>query len=118
MSAIERFAQRLSQLKGVEHFVLTRNDGQLVTHDLPEPDELASLVTLCGLSAQAIRKTVGFSQFKHLVCACARQPDLIIFPLERYFLGIRKKAGANQAELIAEVTRFLQRLLVPHKAGE
>jgi predicted regulator of Ras-like GTPase activity (Roadblock/LC7/MglB family) len=117
MSAIERFAQRLSQFQGVEHFVLARNDGQLVTHNLSEPDDLASLVTLCGLNAQAIRKTIGFSRFRHLVCTNARQANLIIFPLDRYFLGIFKRTGANQAELIDEVSRFLQRLTVPQPAG-
>jgi len=117
MSGIERFAQHLSKFKGVEHFVLTRNDGQLVTHNLPDPDDLASLVTLCGLSALAIRKTIGFSQFKHLICACAEHRSLIIFPLDKYFLGIRQKADANQAELIDGVNRFLQRLIVSHKAA-
>jgi hypothetical protein len=42
---------------------------------------------------------------------------LIIFPLNKYFLGILKGAGANRAALIEEVDGFLQRLVAPSKTG-
>lgn len=118
MSATERFAQRLTALPGVEQFVLTRDDGRILTHNLSAPQELASLVTLCGINGQALPAAVGFTSFRHIICACRGQQDLIIFPLERYFLGIRKRADANRGELIEAVNRFLQRLSISPRGGD
>ena len=45
MSAAERFARRINRIKGVTGFILTRNDGQVITHNVDRPEELASLIT-------------------------------------------------------------------------
>ena len=115
MSAAERFANRIAQIKGVDHFVLTRQDGQIITHNMPNPEVLASVVTLGGYGAQAIQKTVGFSPFRYMVCTRPQSQNLIVFSLDKYFLGIRQKADTSQAELVGEVSRFLQHILSRRK---
>ena len=115
MSAAERFANRIAQIKGVDHFVLTRQDGQIITHNMPNPEVLASVVTLGGYGAQAIQKTVGFSPFRYMVCTRPQSQNLIVFSLDKYFLGIQQKADTSQAELVGEVSRFLQHILSRRK---
>ena len=115
MSAAERFAQRISQIKGVDRFVLTRQDGQIVTHNLSNPEQLASVVTLGGYGAQAVQDSVGFSPFRYLVCTRPESRNLIIFPLDKYFLGIQQKPDTSQGELVGEVGRFLQHILSRRK---
>jgi len=115
MSAAERFANRIAQIKGVDQFVLTRQDGQIITHNLSNPEQLASVVTLGGYGAQAIQKSVGFSQFRYLVCTRPQSQNLIVFSLDKYFLGIQQKPDTSQAELVSEVSRFLQHILSRRK---
>lgn len=111
LKASERFANKISVIKGVKHFVLARNDGQVVTHNLTEPDNLSSMTTLCGMYATQIKEALGFSTFEHMVLFRANEEHVLLFPLDRYFLGIVHHSGADQPELVERVTRFLQTLL-------
>ncbi len=107
MSGVQRFANRIEQIKGVHNFIVARNDGQVITHNLDEPERLTSLVTFGGFNAQAIQKALGFSQFGYLIYIRPHNQNLIIFSLDKYYLGILQKINSNQTELIAEVSRFL-----------
>jgi uncharacterized secreted protein with C-terminal beta-propeller domain len=111
MSATERFSNRIVQIKGVDHFVLTRQDGQIITHNLSNPEQLVSVVTLGGYAAQAIQKRVGFSQFRYLVYTRPQGRNLIVFSFDKYLLGIQQKADTSQTELVGEVSLFLQHIL-------
>lgn len=111
MSAAERFAKRINRIKGVTGFVLTRNDGRIITHNVEQPDNLAALVTLCGFNADAVGKTIGFSQLNYLLVGCQQQEPLLVFPFDRYFLGIRQQCEAEQEELIEEVLHVLQQVV-------
>lgn len=111
MSAAERFAKRINRIKGVANFILTRNDGRIITHNVDHPEDLATLVTLCGFNADAVRKTIGFSQFNYLYAGCQHQNPLLVFPFDRYFLGIRQLRDAEQQELIEEVQHVLQQVV-------
>ncbi|PLX79325.1 MAG: hypothetical protein C0616_11755 [Desulfuromonas sp.] len=117
MKASERFANRLNTIKGVKHFVLARNDGQLVTHNLTEPDNLSSMTTLCGIYATHIKETLGFGTFEHMVLFRANEEHVVLFPLDRYFLGIVHHSGADQPALIERITRFLQSLLLKRNSA-
>lgn len=110
MSGIQRFADRIEQIDGVSNYIVVRNDGQMIIHNLDEPEKLTSLLTFGGFNTQAIQKTLGFSQFGYLVYIRPRNQNLIIFSLDKYFLGIVQKMDSNQSRLIEEVGRFLFKL--------
>ncbi|HBT82182.1 MAG: hypothetical protein A2091_00025 [Desulfuromonadales bacterium GWD2_61_12] len=111
MSAAKRFAQRITQVNGVASFVLTRSDGLVVVHNLADPDDLATTVTLAGANALAIRKTIGFSQFKYLFLPHRHGEHLLIFSLDKYFLGVQVRDDCDSAALIEEISGYLQSLL-------
>lgn len=117
MSTVERFANRIAQIKGVDRFILTRQDGQIIVHNLSNPEQLASVVLLGGYSAQEIQKSGGFSQFHYLICTRPQNQNLIVFLLDKYFLGIQQKADTSQIELVGEVSRFIQHILSRRKEG-
>jgi hypothetical protein len=107
MTGVQRFANRIEQIKGVNNFVVARNDGQVVVHNLENPEKLTSLVTIGGFHAQSIQKTLGFSDFGYMVYLRPENQNLIIFSLDKYYLGIMQKIDSNQTQLIDEVSRFL-----------
>jgi len=107
MSGVQRFAKRIEQFKGVSNYIVARNDGQIIIHNLGNPEKLTSLVTFGGLNAQSIQKTLGFSEFGYLIFIRPQNQNLIIFSLDKYYLGIVQKVDSNQTQLIDEISRFL-----------
>ena len=97
----------LNRLKGSAITLFARNDGQIIIHNLENPEKLISLVTFGGLNAQSIQKTLGFSQFGYLLFIRPQNQNLIIFSLDKYYLGILQKIDSNQTQLIDEISRFL-----------
>jgi predicted regulator of Ras-like GTPase activity (Roadblock/LC7/MglB family) len=117
MSASERFANRISQIKGVKYFVLARRDGQIVTHNLSDPDDLAAMTTLCGLQTEEIRTTFGFSGFRLLTMTRTNQENLLLFKIDKYFLSVIHTADADPESLTGELNTFLKNLTRQSKTG-
>lgn len=111
MTKLEVFSNRIELLSGVEGFVLVRRSGEVVTHNMKNADDLASMITICGIGANAVMQAIGFSQFRHLVLNRIDRRNFLVFFLDRYFLGIQQIAGTDDQQLAAEVYDFLQELL-------
>ena len=111
MTKLEIFSNRIELISGVESFVLVRRSGEVVTHNMKNPDDLASMVTICGIGANAVLHSVGFSQFRHLTLNRVDRRNFLVFFLDRYFLGIQQIAGTDDQQLAAEIYDFLQDLL-------
>ncbi|MBN2428252.1 MAG: hypothetical protein JXK94_07950 [Deltaproteobacteria bacterium] len=107
MTGVQRFANRIEQIKGVGNYIVARNDGQIVIHNLENPEKLTSLVTIGGFHSVAIQKTLGFSDFGYLIYIRPQNQNLIIFALDKYYIGILQKIDSNQTQLIEDVSRFL-----------
>jgi len=113
--ASERFAKRISTIPGLKHFILARNDGQLVSHNLTDPDNLAAMTTLCGMYSGQIQESLGFSKFRHMVLYRENQEHLLLFPLDRYFLGVVHQIGIDQEKMLDNISQFLTSLLSKRK---
>ncbi|ORJ61562.1 roadblock/LC7 domain-containing protein [Geothermobacter hydrogeniphilus] len=111
MSNADRFAQRIVQIDGVNQFVLCRHDGHVITHNMEDCDDLASVATICGINAQAIQQAIGFSGFRCLTLKRQGQHHCHIFPIDKYFLGIIQNPETAATELVENVQRFLQTLV-------
>jgi hypothetical protein len=117
MSASKRFAQTISHMTGVARFVLVRNDGQVIIHNLADPDELATTITLAGTNVQEIQKASGFSPFKYLLFPHPLGEHLLVFALGKYFLGVRVQSDCDNNALIDEITAYLQTLINQGRPG-
>lgn len=111
MSNADRFARRMIQIAGVSQFVLCRHDGNVITHNMQECDDLASVATICGMSAQAIQSIIGFSGFRHLSFSLQGRQNCHIFPIDKYFLGVIQTAESSSGQVLTDVQNFLQSLV-------
>lgn len=114
MTKLELFTNRIELIRGVESFILVRRSGEVVTHNMKNPEEVASMVTICGIGASAIMQTIGFSQFRHLMFNRIEKRNFMIFFLDRYFLGVEQITGTDEQRLAAEINKFLEELLLQH----
>jgi len=117
MSNADRFAQRISRIKGVDQFVLCRHDGHVITHNMDDSDDLASVATLCGMNAQAIQSTIGFSGLRSLSLRRQGRRHCHIFPIDKYFLGVIQQQDQPSEEVIQDVQKFLQSLVRQKSSG-
>lgn len=108
MTTVREFHNIMSQLKGIEHFILTRNDGRLVTHDLKNPAELSTMISYCGLNADVMRKFIGTTRFRYMVFTHDNQKRFLIVPLGNYFLGILMVSNMSTSKLAVGITRLFK----------
>ena len=107
----QRFNELLSEIHGIDQFALVRNDGRIVTHNMFDPDEFASMITLCGRNAVSLRRPLGVSHLKQIIYSRPRDENIIIFQLQKYFLGIQQKCDTDQDFVIHEVNRLLRQVV-------
>jgi predicted regulator of Ras-like GTPase activity (Roadblock/LC7/MglB family) len=107
-AAAEKFSEQVEEIHGVGKFALVRNDGRIVIHNMPDPDEFASMITLCGRSAISLRKPLGVSHIKQIVCTRPSNQNIIIFQLHKYFLGIQQTSDTDQDIVIQEIRQLLR----------
>jgi predicted regulator of Ras-like GTPase activity (Roadblock/LC7/MglB family) len=117
MTGTDLFSQHLAQIKGVDGFMVLRNDGHILTHNMEQAEKLSSLATLCGISAQGVQKTMGFMPFRHLVFSREHNRSLLVFTLDKFYVGIMAKTGFNLSELIEDVSRFLFKIKIKKNSG-
>ena len=111
MTRLEVFANRIELISGVESFVLVRKSGEVVTHNMKNPEDLAAMVTICGIGSGAAMQAIGFSNFRFMMFNRVDQRNFMVFFLDRYFLGIQQIAGADDKQLSSEIYEFIQNLL-------
>lgn len=96
------------KIDGVKNFILVRQDGHLIIHNVEDPDKLTDITVLSGLGADAVKAHGGFTFFKYLMVSRANKENYFIFQIEKYFLGIIQKTDAFGPDLAEKVLRFLQ----------
>ena len=117
MTGTDLFSQHLVQVKGVEGFMVLRNDGRILTHNIEQAEKFASLATLSGISVQGVQKKLGFMPFRHLVFSREHNRSLIVFTLDKFYVGIFAKVGFNLSEIIEDVNKFLLKIKIKKNPG-
>ncbi|NLV24926.1 MAG: hypothetical protein GXY54_09120 [Deltaproteobacteria bacterium] len=112
MTGTDLFSQYLPQIKGVDGFLVLRNDGHILAQNIEQAEKLASLSALSGINAQSIQKTMGFMPFRHLVFAREHNRSLIVFTLDKFYVGILAKTGFNLSDIIDNVYKFLFKIKI------
>jgi len=110
MASARQFIHHLTSIEGVRHCILLRSDGQLLDHNLPDPQGLASLMMLAALSAEGVKGKIGLSFFQHMVIGRENRENLLIFAFGRYYLGVVQDPQVSSAQLAETVGLFLARV--------
>jgi len=110
MSKLELFTKQIGLINGVESYILVRRSGEIIADNTSNSEDLASMVTMCGLGASDIMQTIGFTQFKHLSFNRMGKRNFLLFFLNRYFLGIQQIAGTDDQQLATEISQLLENL--------
>lgn len=114
MSSIkEKFAKRLLQINGVKRYILVRNDGEILAHNLMEenPETISSILLFSALNCDKIKSGFGFRNVKYMAVSKDNNENLYIFQMEKYYLGVMQHSNANTMELIKDVSGFIDGMM-------
>lgn len=107
MATIQEFSKRISDIEGVKSYILIRNDGHVVTHNVDDPETVSTMIVFSGLSSDEIRSVMGFSGLSYFILTRENKEKLLIFPIRTYFLGIFQQADAYGPDVIEKVQEFI-----------
>lgn len=109
MASAKDFA-RLAQINGVAHYILVQGDGQVVSQNMEDAENLGLIIAGGGTKCDALAADMGGNRFIHLSIERESGNDLLVFSLGSYYLGILKHAESPRQEVIDKVIYFLQNL--------
>ncbi len=117
MASLQDFGKRILQISGVSNYILVRNDGKVMVHNLEKADALAPLIVFAGLSCDAVGSVAGLTYLKYLMLARKNNEKLLIFPMDTYFLGIIHNPDAYTQDIVDHITRLIQMVAKPKKTS-
>jgi hypothetical protein len=112
--AIEDFGNRVAQIPGIKNYLLVRNDGKVIIHNIEKPESLASMVAFNGLNCEAIGSVLGLTYFKYIMITRKNSEKLIIFPMDTFFLGIIQNPDAYSNDVADNVIQLIQTVTKPN----
>jgi len=106
MTILKEFI-KISQIAGVDQYILVDQKGNIAAHDIKYPEKIAGMILSCGQNSFAIGKT----QFKYIVFSRKNQKNFFIFPVGNYYLGVVKQKSVNNFVLADNIIEFLKGIL-------
>ena len=102
----EKFLE-ISKIKGVDQYIFIDHKGDIVAHDIKDPQKVSVMVFSCGQNIQ----TIGNKKFRYAVFSRGNKKDIIIFPVGNYFLGVVKHKNTQTLVLVDNILKLLHELL-------
>ncbi len=102
---MSKFSERLSKVTGIKCYLLVRNDGEIITHNFEDenPETISSILLFTTLNCEKIKAGFGFRKLRYLTLSKENNENLLILPLDEYFLGVMQHANVDSIELIKEL---------------
>ena len=105
MATLSDFA-KIAGIKGVENYMLVKNDGTIASHNTEHPESLAKMVLDCGLNCDKIEK----ARFTCFVFSRGTRENYFIFPVGNYYLGLQQQADIDAALIVNTIIEFIRGL--------
>lgn len=114
MPTIIDFA-KIAKVDGVKNFILIRKDGQVMTHNMENPEALSPFIVLCGLNADAIGVSLSLEQMTNITVTRENKEHLHIFPAGNYFAAVFQKSDAYTPDVIKSISKFINTVIAQPK---
>ena len=95
---------QISQIKGVDQYIIVDHTGKSAGHDISDPHKASEMVFSCGKTIQII----GKNRFRYALFSRKNNKSILIFPVGTYFLGVVQKRGADPQILLNLILKFIE----------
>ncbi|PLX86226.1 MAG: hypothetical protein C0614_03885 [Desulfuromonas sp.] len=110
MTRLKLLKDRLERIRGVENYVLVRHDGEVISHNMNNPDKVASMVAICGRSSNLLKEANGFSETNHIILTRKDRRHFLVFCLSRYFFGVQQIPGTDTQRLASSISGVIREI--------
>lgn len=111
MAKINELVDLVLKIDGVTNYILVRDDGRTLSHNVENHEALSSIITFNGLNCEVIKPILGLTYFRYLSYTRENNEKLLIFPLGKYFLGISQHAEAYTPDIVEGVEKIVEALV-------
>lgn len=102
------------KVRGVDNYILIRDDGRIISHNVKNPEPVSKLVVDTGHYCLDIQEK-GLGKFNHIIMNSRNGERLIVFPMGKFFAGIVSNSKVDGSETIAGVFTFLKKIVATLK---
>lgn len=101
MADLNEIAGKIMELDGVTGVLVATVDGQLIlSQEVANPSDVASMMALCVINGEAVRQSIGFTRLNSIQLLTDNSDDFILMSLNKYIMGIRKAHKASTEEIL------------------
>ncbi len=108
MASAADFIKQLSALPGVSGYLLTHNNGRVLTHNLPDPGRY--IPWLQQMINGSMYLTTGLNNEELVGVSLHQDEDHVIhlFPVRQYHLMVLQMAGITNDHLFQQIAALIQ----------
>ena len=104
---MEELVNGIQKIQGLDGYVIVKQDGQVLSHNVANVEPLSALIVMCGLNGNIIKSDVGASLFKYLVVARKTNERLLVFPMGTFWLGLLQRQEAYTPDIVNKVQAMI-----------
>jgi nanoRNase/pAp phosphatase (c-di-AMP/oligoRNAs hydrolase) len=110
MVTVKDYTKMVLKIEEVGSYLLMRTDGQILSHNVPDPDGLSSLLALSNLGIKTLQQSLGFQHFNHLLIKRDNQENLVLLKLGNSLLGILQRPNTACSELLNSLVQIQEQI--------
>lgn len=95
------------KIPGIRQYLLIKEEGQVVSHNISRPETVAPQLKLAGLGCRELVPEKFYGGFRYMILEQESDDPLVLFKLGTCFLGVWSDRTVRTAVMIKEVMRFL-----------
>jgi len=107
MATIEDIVNGIQKIQGLDGYVIVKQDGQVLSHNVANVEPLSALIVMGGLNGNVVKTDVGASLFKYLVVTRKTNEKLLVFPIGNCWLGLLQRQDAYTPDIVNKVQSMI-----------
>ena len=94
----------------MDSYLLMKLDGKILSHNVADPDGLASFMGITGLGIKKIQEILGFQHFNHLLLKRENKQNLILLKIGGILLGVWQKPTSASSDLLNSLDKIQEQI--------
>jgi len=110
MATIQDLVNGIQGIQGLDGYVIVRQDGQVLSHNVANVESLSALIVMGSLNGNIVKTEVGASLFKHFVVARKTNERLLVFSIGNLWLGLLQRKDTYTPDIVNKVQSMIHGL--------
>ncbi|HPR55957.1 MAG TPA: roadblock/LC7 domain-containing protein [Deltaproteobacteria bacterium] len=110
MAKVEELVNGIQKIQGLEGYILVKQDGQVVSHNVSNVERLSAMIAVSGSMGNTVKTELGASHFRYLMLARKTNEKLLVIPIESFILGVLQDPDAYTPDIVSKIQSVINGL--------